>query len=282
MKEVRSRVQEDIASAARELHGPGTLSDERIHRARKAIKRARAGLRLLRDGVGKRAYDAENQRLRDAAQPLSPVRDLCAMGERLDALIADESDAGRRAAVRRLRDAMSEEHDAALRALQRKPQRAAIVAALEESWRRIGAWRLPDDPSPMVEAGLVRTYRSCRRAVKRSEARPSDQRLHEARKQAKYLGNALLLLEPEAHKRVRRLVQRSEAVTERLGIDHDLAVLGERLGGQDEALQAQLVRRRKRLERKALQEARRLVRAKPAKFAAKLQGLRRPAAAVPS
>lgn len=46
-----------------------------IHGARKALKRARANLRLLRDAVGKTAYICENVVLRDAARPLSGVRD---------------------------------------------------------------------------------------------------------------------------------------------------------------------------------------------------------------
>src|SRR5438876_977921 len=51
------------------------LTDEKIHDARKRIKKARAALRLLRDVLGKGAYTRENAALRDVARPLSQVRD---------------------------------------------------------------------------------------------------------------------------------------------------------------------------------------------------------------
>lgn len=50
-------------------------SDKEIHRARKRLKRARATLRLLRLAIGKPTYRRENAALRDAARPLSGVRD---------------------------------------------------------------------------------------------------------------------------------------------------------------------------------------------------------------
>ncbi len=62
-------------------------SDERIHQARKQLKRARANLRLLRDAIGKRAYARENAALRDAARPLSGVRDAMVLIQTLDRLI---------------------------------------------------------------------------------------------------------------------------------------------------------------------------------------------------
>ena|ERR1700730_10683395 len=51
------------------------LTDERVHDARKRIKKARAATRLLRDALGKGAYTRENAALRDVARPLSQVRD---------------------------------------------------------------------------------------------------------------------------------------------------------------------------------------------------------------
>ena len=50
-------------------------ADQAIHDARKRIKKARAGLRLLRAGMSAREYRRENESLRDAGRLLSPVRD---------------------------------------------------------------------------------------------------------------------------------------------------------------------------------------------------------------
>src|SRR5688572_14268100 len=62
------------------------LTDEAIHTARKHLKRARANLRLLRDAIGKASYARENAALRDAARPLSGVRDAKVLLETCDTL----------------------------------------------------------------------------------------------------------------------------------------------------------------------------------------------------
>ena len=61
-------------------------ADARIHDARKRIKRARAALRLLRDALGESVYQRENAALRDAARPLSEVRDAKILIDALDEL----------------------------------------------------------------------------------------------------------------------------------------------------------------------------------------------------
>jgi len=73
--DARGAVRRHIAASVEILQGRNPLAAESVHRMRKELKRARAGLRLLRDAVGKTAYAHENARLRDAARPLAPLRD---------------------------------------------------------------------------------------------------------------------------------------------------------------------------------------------------------------
>src|SRR5436190_3926399 len=82
-------------AAARELYasiavalarvGEPRVSDSGIHEARKALKKARAALRLLRPRLEPAAYRAENALLRDAGRALAPLREARSM---LDALAA--------------------------------------------------------------------------------------------------------------------------------------------------------------------------------------------------
>ena len=70
---VRRAVIRHISRARKALRQP-SFDDDAVHDARKDLKRARSGLRLLRplDEVG---YQRENMRLRNAARRLSAVRD---------------------------------------------------------------------------------------------------------------------------------------------------------------------------------------------------------------
>src|SRR3954468_10864936 len=51
------------------------FTDNAVHDARKALKKARAALRLLQDGMPQSTYRTQNRGLRDAGRCLSQVRD---------------------------------------------------------------------------------------------------------------------------------------------------------------------------------------------------------------
>ena len=49
--------------------------DDIVHESRKCLKKVRAVLRLVRPAIGRKTYRHENTTLRDAARPLTEVRD---------------------------------------------------------------------------------------------------------------------------------------------------------------------------------------------------------------
>jgi CHAD domain-containing protein len=76
---------------------------EAVHEVRKCFKKARAALRLARDDLGEDVYRQENACFRDAARPLTEVRDAEVMLETWDDLLRrspDLLDQERRAEVR--------------------------------------------------------------------------------------------------------------------------------------------------------------------------------------
>jgi hypothetical protein len=79
-------LREQIAKALESLDGT-KLSDETVHSARKELKKAHATLRLLRDALGDAVYRQENAALRDAARPLSEVRDAKVVLDTLEMLV---------------------------------------------------------------------------------------------------------------------------------------------------------------------------------------------------
>lgn len=244
------------------LSGRRAVRPPSVHGARKQLKRARASLRLLRDAVGNRAYREENRRLRDAARPLAPTRDTDVMIATLSALLADPALRAHRAVLAASKKALAKERDA----LARRVRVESIRMSLEASRARVSQWRMPHDSLPIARAGLERIYRRGRKALERALERPTDARLHELRKQVKYLGAALQALEPAHTPFAARVVERADMIAERLGADHDLSVLRRRFA--DRALTRALAQRREPLQKEALRAARRLYRRKPAAFVA--------------
>ena len=263
----------EIADALQTLWAQRRPGDEAVHQVRKDLKKARAALRLLRDAVGEAAYSRENTELRDAARPLSGLRDATVGLEIARELLAKEKKPARRAILLDLRRALHAERVESREKLLRGARLAGIEQSLEHAGQRIEYWRVPLDDRTVLRAGFERVYRKGRKALKKAHSEISNESLHESRKQVKYLRQALAVVANGAQGRAARLAERAEAVADQLGDDHDLAMLQARLAAlpsdspkAEQKLRARIEARRAKLQKSALKEARRLYRRKPAAF----------------
>ena len=137
----RSTLCEEIDEACRCLAGTHP-SDADIHGARKALKRARATLKLARDALPRHSYRVDNSTLRDAARPLSEVRDARVLIESLDDLAAREHLEPRESAS--FREALRQEQRERRRKLAREDPafertRASLQAARQRTAPRSSA-----------------------------------------------------------------------------------------------------------------------------------------------
>jgi CHAD domain-containing protein len=267
---VRGALCDDIAAALEALWERRRPNDDSMHEVRKDLKRARAALRLLRDAVGDAAYERENLELRDAARPLSGVRDAAVGLEVVRGLLDKEKKPARRQMLVDLRRRLLEERERARRKLFGGPRLAAIESSLQEAGERAEYWRYPAHDAPL-RAGLERLYRKGRKALKSARSNRSTESLHESRKQVKYLQQALTIA-ANGSGRLRKLSRRAAKVAERLGDDHDLAELQARLAAMparskaEAKLLARIEARRAKLQKKAFKLARRIYRRKAAAF----------------
>ena len=258
-------------------------ADNDVHAARKSIKRARAGLRLLRDVLGRAAYQRENAALRDAGRPLSPSRDAKILLDVLESLAGKHS--VKQDSVRSLRQALSRRRDQLQRRALAKHQIVTVRRLLREVDRRIGRWSLTgaDAHGSLVIRALRRVYRRGRKAMAAARQDSRAPVLHEWRKEVKYLWHALQVLAPN-QKSADEHADIAHKLADHLGDDHDLAVLHDYLIARrtllSRAAAGELVREiRKRqlvLQKKAFTLGRRLFREKPRKFVARAERARTP------
>ena len=275
---VREDLRRHIGDAFRRLRDHAALSDQQIHSARKDLKRARAGVRLLRAVVGKRAYSRENAALRDASRPLGAVRDSKVVMETLDALLKTALTPSQRAVLQALHVEMEKVRHAAHEALHGSGALAASATVLESEWKRVDGWAVARKDASRLHEGLERVYRSGRKALARIEADPTPENFHEWRKQVKYLANAVDILRQSETQGFRKLLKRAHAVAQALGDDHDLVVLQGRIAGvhagshnAHRALTSRIAARREALQSKGLKKGRRLYKLKPKAFIERIQ-----------
>jgi len=247
-------------------------SDTQIHKARKELKRARANLRLLRDAVGTPAYMRENTVLRDAARPLSGVRDAAVLLETGGRLLNMTRHGSRRRFLLKVRRLLKQARLEARAELCRINATRASAASLVAATARMRKWRLEQVNMSSVCSGLQRIYRRAQKALAIVCADPTPENLHEWRKQVKYLGQSMGMWEAQGADGVKELIKCADKLADLLGTDHDLVVFEDRLEELDAphpirpAITRDIAKRRRTFRNEALKSGRRLFKAKPRWF----------------
>lgn len=250
--------------------------EQAVHEARKDMKRLRAVLRLVRGEVAGKTYRRENAAFRDTAALLSGARDADVMLATLGALEERHPGDLPPDAAGGLRQAL-EAHRRRLAAEEIRAAEAAERLAVARD--RVPAWMPTGDGFGLIETGLAGTYRHGRRAAALAARKPTDENLHDWRKQVKYLWHQLQLLREAWPAALAPLGRAAHDLSDRLGDDHDLAVLWDFAGGHASGfdglddLGAVVAARRAELQAEAHALGARLYAEKPSPFTERIAAL---------
>jgi len=281
-KNIHRIARKQLDNALVELTGEKDPRDEAVHEARKCLKKLRAVLRLVRPAIRAKSFRAENVCFRDAARPLTEVRDAKILIETLDGLVEHfrAQIAGR--AFADVRKAL-QDHLRGVRkqVLDEQNAFATVGEVVRQAARRVNRWTDVPNRWPALGAGLEDTYRRAGTAYRKAATDPTVPALHEWRKQVKYLRYQLELLRPIWPERLEELATEADHLGDLLGDDHDLAVLRQLLtdepdrfgaAGDRELLLALIDRRRAELEEESLRLGERFFQERPRAFVRRLKG----------
>jgi len=210
--------------------------DSTVHAVRKELKQARAILRLLRKCLGRDGYRRYNLALRDAARPLGAVRDAKAVMSAFASVRSAEDSGGERTFGLCVSRALHRDWRESRNRLQAAD---GAYRSVEEVRRRVGRVSARDLDRTSAGSGVAKVYKAGQRAYAEARRRPTDERLHELRKQAKYLFNQIDSLSRAAdirpfprlsRGRFKAIRKQSDRLSGCLGEDHDLSVLQRRMG----------------------------------------------------
>jgi CHAD domain-containing protein len=212
-----------------------------VHQARKALKRVRAVLRLVRDILGDDVYRAENIVARDVARVLSPVRESFVLARTLDSLLTGEPDAISPATATELRDHLRAKHlETAGAILNDRDLMANLLTSVKCAATRFAHWPVMNievgddvvdirptipDRFESLEPGMRRVYRRGRNRLRAAEQLPTMTNVHEWRKRVKYLRYQMEALTPLWPDVIGGLERSMDDLSEVLGAEHDLADL---------------------------------------------------------
>ncbi len=237
--QVRRIALEQADKALRDAEEMAEGFDATVHRIRRRCKRLRGLLRLIRPAFD--GYSRENTTIRDAAAELSGSRDAKVVLDTFDALFADgalslsvESRESVRALLRPPEGSVSEQHARAVL--------EDFTARMRPLRDRIADWDLDGNGFGLIEDGLEATYRTLREDFATAARSGDAEDLHECRKAVKYHWHHVTLLERAAPHVLSAQRAALDKLGEHLGDHHNLAVLADRLGTGDGALDRSVIK----------------------------------------
>jgi CHAD domain-containing protein len=214
---VRRVVKEQLDRAGGLLSGEDDR-DTAVHESRKAFKKIRAVLRLLRPGLHRDVFKRENRACRDAGRLLAPLRE--ATVRLSTAAMIGATD---------LLGELEQELERAWAQANEAGRIRAVIARLGEISNRLPSWPQAVD-TDQLRAGLERVFSEGEGALTRVLSEPTGDHFHEWRKQVKYLWYHVRLLMAYRPELLKPLVDDLVALSNLLGDEHDLADLEARVG----------------------------------------------------
>ena len=221
---VRRIAREQIARAGLELDrvsAGGAAAG--IHESRKAIKRLRALLRLLRPQIGQKAFKVRNVGLKEIAAKLSASRDHSILDETITKLEGRFGHAGVKA-LAPLRSTLARGHTGAQDNIG-SPASETIREKLAQEGRWLDELTFDAGGFEIVAEGLELSYRRGRAALAKASKKPTDDRVHDLRKSVQWHWRQMALLSRAWPEYFNLRAAAAREISQILGDDHDLAVL---------------------------------------------------------
>ncbi len=263
-------LRDDIVGARRGLASEEESRDERVHRARQRLKRARSTIGVLKPALGHSARSLKRS-ISAAARLLAGARDadvVAATARGLRETVAVGDDAGLDRVVAELDRKAEEAHRHDTPVGEVIVRLSSIEAALDRSVREI-------DGEALFNGAIARAYEKSRKAMARARSSVSTPDLHTWRKEVKTLWHLVRLGRKRLPESTRRMAGDLNHLGDVLGYDHDHAVLAERLAlapDADHSLMRQLsmiAKERRSLEKEAFILGGKIYKRKPKRFARK-------------
>lgn len=194
---------------------------ETVHEIRKAFKKIRACLRLVRDEID--YYKEENRWFRDQGRLISDIRDCTAHIEALDMLKKQYNSELYKNSFKTLRKSLLDHRDELADQVFREENHLQNIREdLESKLQEIPAWELQIDSFEQIRPSINRTYTRGLKGLQASKKNGDIDKFHEWRKRAKYLRYHIDILNRVWPEHFETIEDELHDLTDLTGTLHDL------------------------------------------------------------
>lgn len=206
--------------------GDKEAKDTPVHETRKCFKKTRAALRLVRKEIGRGLFRQQDHCLRDVGRLISEMRDAEVRLQTVRQLEGINHRRGR-GASRSLETIFILELENFMAAFA--GWQIQVISMLKKVRTEIDGWRLDQFSAKQLRRAVQASYKRGRVALAEAKVRPSSEKFHELRREAKVLCYQLRILRPINPAVLNTAANELRSLGELLGQAHDLSFLGERL-----------------------------------------------------
>lgn len=206
--------------------GEKETDDTPVHETRKHLKKARAGLRLVRNEIGRGLFKRQDRCLRDVGRLISEIRDAEVRLQTVRQL-QDLTQRQKRRKYRKLEEMMTLELENFLGAFAGWHVQA--IPMLESVRDDIDAWPVDQLGYGQLCKSIQCTYKCGRDTLSEAKKQRTAECFHEFRTAAKQLWCQLRILRPVNPVVLGNLGGELRSLGDLLGRAHDLSFLGDRL-----------------------------------------------------
>lgn len=228
-KGVRRVLLSQIDSARTRLGDKPVAEPLAIHEARKSLKRIRSTLRLVRSGIGEKAFERENAAFREIAALLAGERDRHVLLETVTALRAKDQPDDVASALAHLAGRLQANSDKSEAPAGAPPAiQARLVKArkaLDSARKRIRRLDMVPDGFAPLERGPRRTQRDTIRTLEHAWHLQTDEAFHDWRKNVQRHWRHMKLLAAAWPELLEARAATARELSQLLGDDHDLSML---------------------------------------------------------
>ncbi|MCG8581585.1 MAG: CHAD domain-containing protein [Bacteroidales bacterium] len=197
--------------------------DTSVHEIRKAIKRIRAILRLVRWDIGEELYQSENMRFRDLGRQLSQLRDyhviITYLAENFE---AEELRIPENSFIN-LINYLNAKKEVELKRCVDNQTLETIKEQMEISTKDLSEFPFDFLGPHTIRQGTANAYSQCLNKISETQLKLDDHPLHELRKRVKYLLNQMILIQEVWPDFFKTYAVSLKEASDLLGDDHNIA-----------------------------------------------------------
>lgn len=258
--ELRKALTAHLKEAFDSLSISSGLQPEKFKPARKAVKRARAVLKLVETGIKAHWYEAEDEFLKRVARVFRDVRDIQVVSETFEKIVRNSMNVTQGNSFKPIRERileLSKETFSQTKMNEKKLRNA--LADLQAALERIDEFHLKGEPWSVIREGLRQTYRECiDDYASATETKDADGYI-EWRRSVKFLRLQLDYLAEFLTREMREYNSKLHSLSDLLGEYQDLLLLDEVLTEEKSRI-AEGVKEFGKLIGERMKEIRKLVR----------------------